>query len=110
MSTPRVKPTGPHFGRRWSAELKLVRDGYYDLFEPDSSQPGAWLHRSCFFEFLLKHATKTDQGEVKFPNLCIICEVDVQADTLWRLWFLSTPDRHGRWIWVHPDCVRNYYR
>ena len=101
---------GPHFDLFWKAHLKEEYDGICDLYRQDSAQPGAWVHRSCLFEFLLNHAAKTDEGVVDFPKLCIICEVDVRADTLWMLGLHPNPDRPERSIWVHPDCVREYYR
>ena len=101
---------GPHFDRFWNVLLKEEHDGICDLHGPDSMQPNAWVHRSCFFEFLLNHATKADDGVVRFPKLCIICELEEDADKLWRLEFNPNHDRPERSIWVHPDCIKEYYR
>ena len=100
---------GPHFDRFWKVLLKEEHDGICDLYGSESTQPNAWVHRSCLFDFLLNHATKAEGGVVRFPKLCIICEVDLHADTLWRLCFRPDPDCQGRTIWVHPDCIRGYY-
>jgi hypothetical protein len=76
---------GPHFDRRWKAVLKADVDGYFDLYQPEAPGPCAWVHRSCLFEFLLHHAKKDAEGNTEIDKLCIVCEIDVHPDELWRL-------------------------
>ena len=98
---------GPQFNRRWKSALNSEFDGCFDLFQPDSSQPCAWVHRSCLFEFVLHHGTKTPAGKFEIDKVCMICEVKVHTADLLAL---CKQNDVQPLVWTHRDCIASYYR
>jgi len=69
--------------------------------------PCAWMHLSCFVDFMKSHVTEIEPS-IKIKAICMICEVDVRADELIPLYGQGGNQRKRPAAWVHLECIGDY--